>query len=229
MTLMLHSELTNQLLALKAEVSNRLDEIVKRTSGGVNREGGYLNARIVGGENDGAGTLTNAESLKKEQAPSAPASQTVSGFMFGRTSEKELIGVKPELVNCVRRALQLSIQDFMVFDGIRSIEEQRQHVANGTSKTMKSKHLDGLAVDLVPWVDGKPVWDWKRIYRIAAAMDQAATELGIAGNIRWGGAWDRTLADFGGDSTKYRIECAAYATRHPGKDFLDGPHFEWVN
>lgn len=155
-------------------------------------------------------------------------SRVVSGFKFGATSEKELIGVKAELVACTRRALELSTQDFMVFDGIRSIEEQRRHVANGASKTMKSKHLDGLAVDLVPYVD-KPTWDWKLIYPIAYAMDQAATELGIAGNIRWGGAWDRTLADFGGSLEMYKRECELYAIRHEGKDFLDGPHFEWVN
>src|SRR3546814_18779136 len=73
----------------------------------------------------------------------------------------------------------------------------QQHVANGTIQTMKSKHLDGLAVDLVPWV-GKPVWAWDRIYPIAFAMDQAATELGLASKIRWGGAWDRVLSAFGG-------------------------------
>src|SRR3546814_9111613 len=90
---------------------------------------------------------------------------------------------------------------------------------------MKSKHLDGLAVDLVPWV-GKPVWEWDRIYPIAFAMDQAATALGLASKIRWGGAWDRVLSDFGGSIDSYRDECEAYAKRHPGKDFLDGPHFE---
>src|SRR3546814_9290907 len=59
-------------------------------------------------------------------------------------------------------------------------------------------------------------------------MDQAATELGLASKIRWGGAWDRVLSDFGGSIDSYREECEAYAKRHPGKDFLDGPHFEWV-
>src|SRR3546814_15285791 len=93
------------------------------------------------------------------------------------------------------------------------VKEQQQHVANGTSQTMKSKHLDGLAVDLVPWV-GKPVWEWDRIYPIAFAMDQAATELGLASKIRWGGAWDRVLSDFGGSIDSSRAECEAYAKRH---------------
>src|SRR3546814_1367694 len=86
--------------------------------------------------------------------------------------------VKPELVATVKRAIEITIQDFTVFDGIRSVKEQQQHVANGTSQTMKSKHLDGLAVDLVPWLASQsgsriesirlpspwisppPSWDW---------------------------------------------------------------------
>src|SRR3546814_17290907 len=94
-----------------------------------------------------------------------------------------------------------------------------------SSDVCSSDLLDGRAVDLVPWV-GKPVWEWDRIYPIAFAMDQAATELGLASKIRWGGAWDRVLSDFGGSIDSYREECEAYAKRHPGKACLDGPHFE---
>lgn len=162
---------------------------------------------------------------KGDEAVKATAS---SGFVLGKASLKELEGVKAELVAVVKLAIQLTTQDFTVFDGIRTLKEQQQHVANGTSQTMKSKHLDGLAVDLVPWVNGKPVWDWNAIYPIAWAMDEAATKLGCADKIRWGGAWDRVLADFGNDLDDYWKECEAYAKRHPGKDFLDGPHFEWV-
>lgn len=152
-----------------------------------------------------------------------------SNFKFSAASLAELKGVKQELVDCVKLALKLSTQDFTVFDGIRTLKEQQQHVANGTSKTMQSKHLQGLAVDLVPWIGGKLVWDWEGCYKIAMAMDEAATQLGIADKIRWGGAWDRTLADFGSlDSWKaYESEVRAYHAR-TGKSFVDGPHFEWV-
>ena len=153
---------------------------------------------------------------------------TTSNFKFGKSSLKELEGVKTELVLMTRRALELSSQDFCVFDGLRTVKEQQAYVAKGTSQTMQSKHLKGLAVDLVPWVGGKPVWDWNRIYPIALAVDQAATEMNIAHLIRWGGAWDRTLADFGGNAEAYFNECQAYQRRHEGKDFIDGPHFEWV-
>jgi peptidoglycan L-alanyl-D-glutamate endopeptidase CwlK len=149
-----------------------------------------------------------------------------SGFKFSAASEKELQGVDKRLVACARRALELSTQDFTVFDGLRTLKEQQQHVANGTSKTMQSKHLDGLAVDLVPYINGKPTWDWTGCYKIALAMDQAATELGLAHLITWGGAWDRKLSDFGSDGwDAYKSETEKYVSR-TGKTFLDGPHFE---
>lgn len=172
---------------------------------------------------------TDGESTVNEKASAPEVAIRDSNFKFSAASLAELKGVKKELVDCVKLALKLSTQDFTVFDGIRTLKEQQQHVANGTSKTMQSKHLQGLAVDLVPWIGGKLVWDWEGCYKIAMAMDAAATQLGIADKIRWGGAWDRTLADFGSlDSWKaYESEVRAYHVR-TGKSFVDGPHFEWV-
>lgn len=165
----------------------------------------------------------------------APAPKDTSGFKFGATSEKELAGVRPEMILVARRALEITTQDFMIFDGLRTLAEQKANVAKGVSKTMASKHLaqpDGFshAFDAVPVNSkGQPVWDWNMIWPVAFAIDEAATQLGFADNIRWGGAWDRTLADFGGSPEMFKRECELYAIRHPGKDFLDGPHFEWVN
>lgn len=149
-------------------------------------------------------------------------------FRLGKASLKELEGVHIGLVECVKLAIRITTQDFTVYDGLRTIKEQQQHVANGTSKTMQSKHLQGLAVDLVPWINGKPKWDWDGCYKIAQAMDSAATHLGYACNIVWGGAWDRRLSDFGSATNwqAYADETLAYAKR-TGKSFIDGPHFEW--
>ena len=170
---------------------------------------------------------TDAESIN------IPTANGKSGFVFGKSSLKELEGVKTELVLLARRALELSTQDFCVYDGLRTVKEQERHVKNGTSKTMNSKHLKGLAVDLVPWVNGKPTWDWDRIYPIAAAVDEAAREMGIEHKIRWGGAWDRTLADFHGDPAAYKRVVEEYGARQLAmgkfKVFIDGPHFEWVD
>lgn len=154
----------------------------------------------------------------------AQASRKV--YVLGAGSLKELAGVDSRLVAVTKLAISISTQDFCVYDGIRTVKEQAAHVKAGTSQTMESKHLDGLAVDLVPWVNGGPKWDWDLIYPIALAVDEAATKLGVANLIRWGGAWDRKLSDFGGNAKAYFNECQAYQQRHPGKDFIDGPHYE---
>lgn len=155
-----------------------------------------------------------------------------SGFKFGSKSKRELEGVHPILVEVATLALDFSTQDFMIFDGLRTEEEQRNHVRRGNSKTMHSKHLpqrDGLshAVDAVPTVGTIPKWEWDLVYPVVMAFDKAATELDYADKIVWGGAWDRRLSDFGGNKAEvYRQVVQDYAARNPGKDFLDGPHFE---
>lgn len=152
-------------------------------------------------------------------------------FALGTASLKELDGVNPYLVATVKRAIQITTQDFTVHDGIRTVEEQKKFVAQGFSKTMKSKHLEGRAVDLVPWIDGKPRWWWPQIYQIAAAMCLASRELKT--NIVWGCAWDRRLADLAPAVTDpallaqaLKAEGLAYNVRHAGDDFPDGPHYE---
>ena len=152
-------------------------------------------------------------------------------FTFGPKSEKELVGVYPGLVRVARRALELSPVDFAVHDGIRTIEEQKHYVSIGTSKTMKSKHLIGQAVDLVPYFGGKLQWNWQAIYKIAAAVKQASDETGA--HIRWGCVWDREMSELakGVDDPEklpeaLKNEGLKYNVRHAGIDFPDGPHFE---
>lgn len=114
-------------------------------------------------------------------------------FKLGAKSLRELDGVHPSLVAVVKRAIELTTQDFTVFDGLRTIEEQREHVRKGNSKTMKSKHLEGRAVDLVPWINKGPRWEPLSAFKpIETAMKQAAKELGVP--IVWGGDW-RTFVD----------------------------------
>ena len=105
-------------------------------------------------------------------------------YQLGNRSKQRLEGVHPNLVSVVERAIEITSQDFSVIEGLRSIERQRQLVADGKSTTMNSRHLTGHAVDLVPY----PVsWDWEYFYPIADAMKQAARELGV--EITWGGDW----------------------------------------
>jgi len=144
-------------------------------------------------------------------------------FQFGERSQTELVGVHEDLVRVVKRALELTTVDFAVHDGKRTPEEQRILVAQGASQTMKSRHLTGHAVDLVPVINGKLRWEWPPIYQIARAMKQAAVELSIP--IRWGGCWSR-LNDLE-EPLEDRVADYVQARKALGKSaFLDGPHHE---
>jgi peptidoglycan L-alanyl-D-glutamate endopeptidase CwlK len=106
---------------------------------------------------------------------------------LGLTSQKRLQGVHPDLVKVVKRAAELSDVDFTVTEGLRTLERQRQLVKAGASKTLKSRHLNGHAVDLAVLINGKLSWDWPMYHKLAKWVKQAAVELKIP--IEWGGDW----------------------------------------
>ena len=97
-------------------------------------------------------------------------------YQLSQKSLDRLKGVDERLAKVVKRAIQISKQDFAVNEGLRTIERQRQLVKSGASQTMNSRHIGGFAVDLVPVVDGKISWDWRYFYAIAEAMQAAAKE-----------------------------------------------------
>lgn len=154
-------------------------------------------------------------------------------YKLGNKSRKELEGVDQRLVMVVEAAIEMSTVDFAVHDGGRTVEEQRKLVEQGYSKTMNSKHLEGRAVDLVPFIEGKLRWWWPQIYEVAAAMYLSARLCRVP--IKWGCVWDRRLNDLCQGVTDpamlpkaLQAEGLAYNARHPGPDFPDGPHFELV-
>jgi peptidoglycan L-alanyl-D-glutamate endopeptidase CwlK len=117
---------------------------------------------------------------------------------WSKRSLKALEGIHPDLRRVFDRALQESPLDFVVIEGLRTVERQRQLVRAGASKTMNSRHITGHAVDIVPvGPNGKIAFDWPLYHRIAPAVKAAAKAEGVA--IVWGGDW---------------------------KSFRDGPHFE---
>lgn len=117
-------------------------------------------------------------------------------FKLSQRSIDRLSGVHPDLVSVVKLAIERSEIDFLVTEGLRTKERQRELVTAGASKTMNSRHITGHAVDLAAYVNGIR-WDWPLYEKIAKAMKQAAYELNI--KIEWGGDW---------------------------KSFKDGPHFQ---
>lgn len=112
-------------------------------------------------------------------------------------SLSRLQGVHPDLVRVVKRAAMDSAIDFTVLEGLRTMERQRELYANHATTTMKSRHLDGHAVDLAPIIGGEVTWAWPAYYKLADIVKDAALAEHVA--IEWGGDW---------------------------KSFKDGPHWQ---
>lgn len=110
----------------------------------------------------------------------------MSTFKLSKRSLSKLDGVHPALVDVVKLAITLTDVDFVVLEGVRTMERQRELKASGASRTLDSRHLTGHAVDLAPWV-GEVRWDWPLFYPMAHSMKRAAAELGV--RIVWGGDW----------------------------------------
>jgi len=148
----------------------------------------------------------------------------MSEFKLGKRSLEELKGVHSDLVAIVERAITLTIQDFSVHDGIRTLEEQKILVKSGASQTLDSRHITGHAVDLVPFINGKLRWEWNPIYNIAEAVRMVAKENDIP--IRWGGAWDITLTETEASPEDLVADYVARRRKAGKRAFIDGPHFE---
>lgn len=110
-------------------------------------------------------------------------------YKLSKRSLSKLEGVHPDLVRVVKRAIELTEQDFSVTEGLRSYKRQKKLYSTGKSTTMNSRHLTGHAVDLAPY----PLsWEWEFFYPMADAMKAAAKELGV--DLEWGGDW-KTFKD----------------------------------
>jgi len=146
-------------------------------------------------------------------------------FSLSSRSLAKLEGVNSDLVEVVKKAIELTKIDFGVTFGMRTLEEQTALVAAGRSQTMKSKHLDGRAVDLMAYVDGTGCWELNVYDDLCDAMKDAAEELGVA--IKWGAAWSegdiRTYPGSAEDAMMKYIDLRRSQGRRP---FIDGPHFE---
>jgi peptidoglycan LD-endopeptidase CwlK len=117
---------------------------------------------------------------------------------FSARSINNMNGIHPDLRRVLDRALKDSPLDFVVIEGLRTPERQKQLVATGASQTLNSRHITGHAVDLLPiGPNGKGAFDWPLYDRLGPAVKEAAAKEGVA--IVWGGDW---------------------------KKFKDGPHFE---
>lgn len=113
-------------------------------------------------------------------------------FRLSQRSRRALEGVHPDLIRVVEDAIVSTPIDFMITEGLRTAQRQAALVRAGASRTLKSRHLTGHAVDVAALVDGQVRWDWPLYARLAAAFKAAAARRGVA--LVWGGDW-RSLKD----------------------------------
>jgi peptidoglycan L-alanyl-D-glutamate endopeptidase CwlK len=116
---------------------------------------------------------------------------------YSKRSLNNLKGIHPDLRRVIDRALQESPLDFIVIEGLRTMQRQRELYASGASKTMNSRHLTGHAVDLLPIGKDGAAFAWPLYDKLGPAVKAAAEAEGVA--ITWGGDWQK---------------------------FRDGPHFQ---
>lgn len=124
---------------------------------------------------------------------------------WDQRSLKNLQGIHPDLRRVFDRALQEAPFKFIVIEGLRTLARQRELVRIGASRTLRSRHLTGHAIDIVPFVDldkdgrveTEEMYSWPLYHKLAPVIKAAAAKEKVA--IVWGGDW---------------------------KKFKDGPHFE---
>ena len=146
-------------------------------------------------------------------------------YKLSTKSQERLIGVEPELKEIVYEAIKVTKVDFGVIEGLRTEEKQKQLVESGASQTMKSKHLEGRAVDLMAYIGGRGSWELNVYDEIADAMKEAAIKVDVA--VRWGAAW--TVTDIREWEGPMEEAMNSYVDTRRGqgrRPFIDAPHFE---
>ena len=148
-------------------------------------------------------------------------------YKLSTRSQERLMGIEPELKEVVYEAIKVTKIDFGVIEGLRTEEKQKQLVESGASQTMKSKHLEGRAVDLMAYIGGRGSWELNVYDEIADAMKEAAVKVDVA--VRWGAAW--TVTDIREWNGTMEEAMNSYVDTRRGqgrRPFIDAPHFELI-
>lgn len=146
-------------------------------------------------------------------------------FKLSSRSMSRLDGVNSDLIAVCERAIALTRVDFGITEGLRTLERQKELVQQKRSQTLKSKHIEGLAVDVVAYFGSEISWDNSVYDDIADAFAEASRELETP--IRWGGSWQ--INDIGAYNGTMEMAQNSYIDlrRSQGRrPFIDGPHFE---
>ena len=146
-------------------------------------------------------------------------------FKLSQRSLDKLEGVDERMQRVVKTAIGLTKTDFGVIQGLRTEAQQKELVAKGASQTMKSKHIDGIAVDLMAYIGSRASWELNLYDDLADAMAQGARACDVP--VRWGAAWTvPNIAHWDGTMEAAMNDYIDTRRGQGRRPFLDGPHFE---
>lgn len=98
---------------------------------------------------------------------------------------------KPVAIELLARCVEAGFM-VMVVDTLRTQAEHEDNVRRGVSWTLRSKHLDGLAIDIAPWetyaLHGPDKLQWDAADPVWLKIGQIGESLGLV----WGGRWKKT-------------------------------------
>lgn len=141
-------------------------------------------------------------------------------YTFGNRSKEKLATCHHDLQLVMEESLKVSVVDFGVSEGNRSVEKQQEYFRTGKSKVdgikIVGKHnmQPSWAADIYAYVAGKPSLAFNKTYLtylggvITSVAQRLLNEGKITHKIRWGFNWDSD-GEIGTDQT-----------------FQDLPHFE---
>jgi hypothetical protein len=137
--------------------------------------------------------------------------------------------VNPKLLQIVAKAAADNPGLFAMGDkgGRRDLDTQKALLAKGVTKTLKSYHVAGNAMDLWPInpATGKPDVNYLAGYAgIKAAMNKAAADLGV-GNLKagmdWKGSWDKPHWELKGENP-YEATAGSTGAAYPQRVGANG-------
>lgn len=105
-------------------------------------------------------------------------------------SELKLKGVNYRLADFIRQLSLVSPVPFIVMEGLRTRQRQRELYNAGKSKTLNSLHIVGRAVDIAPEIHGRISWEWKHFTPIIEAAKAHAVASGIRLKFGYDWGWD---------------------------------------
>lgn len=95
---------------------------------------------------------------------------------------------KPLAIELLARCVEAKVA-VRIINTLRTKEEQAANLAKGVSWVKRSKHQDGLAIDIAPYLqfalhgENKLAWDGRE------AVWQTIGAIGEKLGLRWGGKW----------------------------------------